>query len=220
MDVRGPVQRVGHVDAVLPAEIHVLLRDDHEVGRHAEVELLAHLLVLPVGLLDQAHHAREVQERLAALELEVDERVGRGEREAHHRVDGLRLHVHLPRVHRLRVHVAVGAVEVAPLRQDGHVQAGAREGLQVPGLQIFHHLRAVLRGDDVAALLQALVERRVHEDFGELHILAPGEDLERPRARQPHVVVRPHLPGGEEVGQPLVLVTPARGPHDRPSRSA
>ena len=71
VQVLGAVKRGGDVDLFLGAEVEDLLIQQRQVRRDHERQVLAVLFVHPVGLGGYPADEREVQQGLAALELDL-----------------------------------------------------------------------------------------------------------------------------------------------------
>jgi hypothetical protein len=113
---------------VADQEVELLVVHQREVRDHRELQLLAELGGAAAGVLADVADDREVDERLAALKLDRDERAGAAQRELDGLLGDLRGHVGVDPIHVGARGVAVDAGLVAAQGDDEDVQV--RAGVQ------------------------------------------------------------------------------------------
>jgi hypothetical protein len=89
----------------------------------------------------------------------------------------LQVKLHFARAGWFRVHVAIGAIEIASFCQNHDVQLRAVVNERLPSLQFVKNAHGVVARNYVSGALKSAIEAVVHKDFADLRVLKGGQYL-------------------------------------------
>jgi hypothetical protein len=178
VQVLGAVDAGADLHAVVEQVGELLLVHEGEVGHQGELQFLAELLRAPPRVAADVLHHREVDQRLAALELDGDEGAGAAQRELDGLLGHFGAHVRLDLIHVGARGVAVHAGLVAAQRDHEDVQV--RPGVQ----EAPPHLHGLHRAAHVVLGAQEIAGDQTRVQLAARHDRAGGEAPELLAAQQ------------------------------------